>query len=141
MATGTWGGKDQWGQPRGQLSARMRLPDNVWVQLWSVARPVPAKRQPRLFDETRAAEGVLSRLEGLSARQLALDLLPVLAHACAERALAEARADGLLHRVAGVRAAAHRLRQQTRLALQDPEQAVGLYQVRPRTPCQSMQVF
>ena len=37
----------------------MELPGNMWVEMWDMARPVPAKRQKRLFDDTREAEKVL----------------------------------------------------------------------------------
>lgn len=83
------GALDQWGQPAGRLSARMLLQENTWVELWAVAQPVPAARQRRLFDETRSAESVLSWLEALPARALALALLPALADACAARVLLE----------------------------------------------------
>jgi Rab3 GTPase-activating protein catalytic subunit len=36
----------------------MQLPDNVWIEVWQQARPVPVRRQKRLFDEGKEAEKV-----------------------------------------------------------------------------------
>ncbi|KAJ8320495.1 hypothetical protein KUTeg_002082 [Tegillarca granosa] len=41
---------------KGHLSARMLIPGNVWVEVWNTARAVPARRQKRLFDDTKEAE-------------------------------------------------------------------------------------
>lgn len=120
---------DEWGQRRGELSARMRLKDNMWVQLWSMAQPVPAHKQvDRLFDETRSAEGVLAWLEGLSARALALALLPALAHACALRTLAEVHADSLLGKLPGLQPAADALVRHAVAASREPEPSLQTYQ-------------
>lgn len=43
---------------RGELSARMKIPGNMWVEVWETAKPIPARRQRRLFDDTREAEKV-----------------------------------------------------------------------------------
>lgn len=43
---------------RGELSARMKIPSNMWVEAWETAKPIPARRQRRLFDDTREAEKV-----------------------------------------------------------------------------------
>lgn len=43
---------------KGELSARMKIPSNMWVEAWETAKPVPARRQRRLFDDTREAEKV-----------------------------------------------------------------------------------
>jgi len=40
----------------------MKIPGNVWVEVWHSARPVPARRQRRLFDDTKEAEKVQPRL-------------------------------------------------------------------------------
>lgn len=53
---------DEYGQKKGILSPRMQLDDNIWVEMWQNARPVPANRQKRLFDDTREAEKVLQFL-------------------------------------------------------------------------------
>lgn len=50
----------------GQLSARMLLPGNTWLEVWATAKPVPALRQKRLFDETTEAEKALHFLESQS---------------------------------------------------------------------------
>lgn len=43
---------------KGELSARMKIPSNMWIEAWETAKPVPARRQRRLFDDTREAEKV-----------------------------------------------------------------------------------
>lgn len=43
----------------GELSARMKVPGNLWIEVWSTAQPVPVRRQRRLFNDTREAEEVL----------------------------------------------------------------------------------
>lgn len=45
---------------KGELSARMKIPSNMWVEAWETAKPIPARRQKRLFDDTREAEKVKS---------------------------------------------------------------------------------
>lgn len=42
----------------GHLSARMKIPGNMWVEAWETARVTPARRQKRLFDDTKEAEKV-----------------------------------------------------------------------------------
>lgn len=42
----------------GQLSQRMKIPGNMWSEVWQGARAVPAHRQKRLFDDTKEAEKV-----------------------------------------------------------------------------------
>jgi Rab3 GTPase-activating protein catalytic subunit len=37
----------------------MSVPGNIWVEVWSNAKPVPARKQKRLFDDTKEAENVL----------------------------------------------------------------------------------
>lgn len=44
---------------KGELSARMKIPGNMWVEAWETARPTPARRQRRLFDDTKEAEKVI----------------------------------------------------------------------------------
>ena len=36
----------------------MQIPGNMWVEVWQSAKPVPVRRQKRLFDETKEAEKV-----------------------------------------------------------------------------------
>lgn len=43
----------------GQLSPRMKIPGNMWVEAWETARVTPARRQKRLFDDTNEAEKVI----------------------------------------------------------------------------------
>ena len=42
----------------GQLSQRMQIPGNMWLEVWQSAQPIPARRQRRLFDDTKEAEKV-----------------------------------------------------------------------------------
>lgn len=71
---------DEWGQKKGHLSTRMLISDNTWLQMWESAKPVPANRQKRLFDDTREAEKVLHYLESKTLAQITEHLLPVLSH-------------------------------------------------------------
>lgn len=48
---------------KGHLSDRMLIPGNTWQTVWSSAKPVPARRQKRLFDDTKEVEKVLHFLE------------------------------------------------------------------------------
>lgn len=50
---------------KGELSARMKIPSNMWVEAWETAKSVPARRQRRLFDDTREAEKVKKMLRGV----------------------------------------------------------------------------
>ena len=68
-------------QRRGHLSPRMLIPGNMWVEVWQSARHVPARRQRRLFDDTKEAEKVLHFLSGLRPSELVVHLLPMLIHA------------------------------------------------------------
>lgn len=44
---------------KGTLSARMKIQGNMWVEAWETARVTPARRQKRLFDDTKEAEKVM----------------------------------------------------------------------------------
>ncbi|XP_044293944.1 rab3 GTPase-activating protein catalytic subunit isoform X2 [Varanus komodoensis] len=66
---------------RGELSARMKIPSNMWVEAWETAKPIPARRQRRLFDDTREAEKVLHYLAVQKPADLARHLLPCVIHA------------------------------------------------------------
>ena len=48
----------------------------MWASLWEQARAVPARRQKRLFDDTREAEKVVQWVAGLSPGDAAQLLLP-----------------------------------------------------------------
>lgn len=83
----------RWYSPRdwkpddgGALGDRMLLPGNPWVEAWSVARPVPAARQRRLFDETREAEQVLHFLRSRTVSSATELLLPAILRAGATKA-------------------------------------------------------
>lgn len=84
-------GEDQFGQKKGKLSARMTLPGNTWLEVWDSAKPVPANRQKRLFDETREAEKALHFLESQTPASSGLMVVPVLAHAAVEKLNEEAK--------------------------------------------------
>lgn len=63
--------EDEWGQKKGHLSPRMMIEDNnIWIQMWESAKPVPANRQRRLFDDTREAEKILQFLDFRSIAQV-----------------------------------------------------------------------
>lgn len=66
---------------KGELSARMKIPSNMWVEAWDTAKPVPARRQRRLFDDTREAEKVLHYLAVQKPADLTRHLLPCVIHA------------------------------------------------------------
>ncbi|KAL4712908.1 hypothetical protein ACJJTC_011978 [Scirpophaga incertulas] len=91
----------QWYSPRdwmpedgGALGARMLLPGNPWMETWSVARPVPAVRQRRLFDETREAQQVLHFLRSRTVSAVAELLLPAILRAGAAKAIEEGASGG-----------------------------------------------
>lgn len=73
--------EDDDGNKKGHLSSRMLIPDNMWVRVWASAKPVPAKRQRRLFDDTTEAEKILHYLESRAISQIVDLLLPPLTHA------------------------------------------------------------
>jgi hypothetical protein len=77
----------------GSLSARMQIKGNMWLDVWEAAKPVPARRQKRLFDDTREAEKVLHFLESQKSSAVAQLLLPVLTHAAICRLLQEHKED------------------------------------------------
>ncbi|KAJ8960954.1 hypothetical protein NQ318_020255 [Aromia moschata] len=81
---------DDWGQKKGHLSPRMLIEDNnIWVQMWESAKPVPASRQKRLFDDTREAEKVLHYLDFRTVSQICELIVPVLCHAAIYRLVDE----------------------------------------------------
>ncbi|BBN01260.1 Rab3 GTPase-activating protein catalytic subunit [Marchantia polymorpha subsp. ruderalis] len=51
---------------RGYLSARMQCKGNLWQELWTSARPIPAVKQAPLFDEELAGESTLDALENVA---------------------------------------------------------------------------
>ncbi|XP_053694027.1 rab3 GTPase-activating protein catalytic subunit isoform X2 [Sabethes cyaneus] len=62
--------RDPFGR-KGHLSSRMLIPGNTWQTVWENARPVPARRQRRLFDDAKEAEKVLHYFETRSIGQIA----------------------------------------------------------------------
>ncbi|XP_076055611.1 RAB3 GTPase activating protein subunit 1 [Oratosquilla oratoria] len=80
-------------EPKGCLSTRMQIPGNMWQEVWSNSKPVPARRQKRLFDETREAEQVMHWLSSLGPGALCCHLLPTIFHA----ALCRITEEKLLH--------------------------------------------
>ncbi|XP_043930878.1 rab3 GTPase-activating protein catalytic subunit isoform X2 [Protopterus annectens] len=66
---------------KGDLSPRMKIPGNMWVEAWENAKAVPARRQRRLFDDTREAEKVLHYLAIQKPADLTRHLLPCVIHA------------------------------------------------------------
>ncbi len=72
-----------------KMSPRMTSEGNVWQESWENAKPVPARRQKRLFDDTREAEKVLEYLTSLKTGEVAHLLMPVLLHASIGRILDE----------------------------------------------------
>jgi Rab3 GTPase-activating protein catalytic subunit len=67
----------------------MQIKGNMWLHVWEAAKPVPARRQKRLFDETREAEKVLHFLESQKLSVVTQLLLPALTHATVCRLLQE----------------------------------------------------
>ncbi|XP_034986431.1 rab3 GTPase-activating protein catalytic subunit isoform X2 [Zootoca vivipara] len=80
---------------RGELSARMKIPSNMWVEAWETAKPIPARRQRRLFDDTREAEKVLHYLAGQKPADLARHLLPCVIHAAVLKVKEEESVDDI----------------------------------------------
>jgi Rab3 GTPase-activating protein catalytic subunit len=80
-----WHSPRDWDKDKGQLSARMEAAGNIWKEAWENAKPVPAKRQKRLFDDTREAEKALQYLNNLRPSEAAHMLMPVLQHVAVSR--------------------------------------------------------
>ncbi|KAF7989236.1 hypothetical protein HCN44_007833 [Aphidius gifuensis] len=85
---------DKSGQKTGNLSPRMKIPNNPWATTWKSAQPVPAHQQRRLFDDTREAEKAVHYLASKNLGQISRLLLPVLTHA-ALYTLSEQKQDAL----------------------------------------------
>ncbi|XP_062861672.1 rab3 GTPase-activating protein catalytic subunit [Trichomycterus rosablanca] len=66
---------------QGTLSARMKIPGNMWVEAWESAKATPARRQRRLFDDTKEAERVLHYLAVQKPSDLTRHLLSCILHA------------------------------------------------------------
>ncbi|ODN03852.1 Rab3 GTPase-activating protein catalytic subunit (s) [Orchesella cincta] len=81
---------DKFGNKMGELSARMKVPGNLWIDVWSTAQPVPVRRQKRLFDDTREAEKVLHWLGNQTLSDICHLLFPCLIHAATLKVVEEA---------------------------------------------------
>ena len=75
---------------------RMRCEGNLWSSLWETARTVPARRQRRLFDDTKEGEKVMSFLTSLNPGDLATILHPTLLQAGHYRLLEATEAHDLV---------------------------------------------
>ena len=67
----------------------MEIPGNPWQEAWENSKPVPARRQKRLFDDTKEAENVLHYLTSLKPGELTQMVMPVLLHASVHRIIQE----------------------------------------------------
>lgn len=65
---------------KGTLSSRMLIPGNTWQQVWQTAKAVPARRQKRLFDDTKEAEKILHFFEAQTIGQIVRLTLATLMH-------------------------------------------------------------
>lgn len=65
---------------KGRLSARMQIPGNTWQEVWHNAKPLAARKQKRLFDETKEAEKVMHFLANICPYDVVLHLIPMLVH-------------------------------------------------------------
>ncbi|XP_037047292.1 rab3 GTPase-activating protein catalytic subunit isoform X2 [Bradysia coprophila] len=78
-----WIEDDQEEEPnprKGRLSSRMLIPGNTWQSVWGNAKPVPARRQKRLFDDAKEAEKVTHFLESRNIGQIVQLTLACLFH-------------------------------------------------------------
>ncbi|XP_063701682.1 rab3 GTPase-activating protein catalytic subunit [Culicoides brevitarsis] len=75
---------------KGTLSSRMLIPGNMWQATWEQAKPVPARRQRRLFDDTKESEKVLHFFEMMSIGSLVQLTTAPLFHAVIENFECEA---------------------------------------------------
>uniref|UniRef100_A0A9J7XK39 Rab3 GTPase-activating protein catalytic subunit n=1 Tax=Cyprinus carpio carpio TaxID=630221 RepID=A0A9J7XK39_CYPCA len=88
---------------RGDLSARMKIPGNMWVEAWETAKATPARRQKRLFDDTKEAEKVLHYLSQQKPSDLTRHLMPCVLHAALLKIKEEGQCESL--NIASVRKA------------------------------------
>lgn len=63
----------------------MLIPGNMWQTTWEQAKPVPARRQRRLFDDTKEAEKVLHFFESMTIGLLIQMTISSLFHAVIEK--------------------------------------------------------
>lgn len=74
----------------------MLIPGNTWQIVWQQAKPVPARRQKRLFDDTKEAEKVLHYLESRTIGQICQLTIASLFHAAIIKLDNEANTDASL---------------------------------------------
>eukprot|EP00736_Rhodelphis_marinus_P009792 Rmarinus@m.26720 len=71
----------RWYSPRdwidGELSVRMKEPDNLWRQLWAEAVPIPAAQQTPLCDYEAVGNEIVEKLQSMSFTQVLLELLVI----------------------------------------------------------------
>ncbi|CAJ0935600.1 unnamed protein product, partial [Mesorhabditis belari] len=60
-----------------ELSERMLIPENSWLNCWEHSMPVPVVHQKRLFNESKRAEEILSWLESSKCGQISELIRPV----------------------------------------------------------------
>ncbi|KAM9305112.1 rab3 GTPase-activating protein catalytic subunit isoform 1-T1 [Gastrophryne carolinensis] len=90
---------------RGELSARMKIPNNMWVEAWETAKPTPVRRQRRLFDDTKEAEKVLHYLAVQKPADITRHLLPCVIHA----ALLKVKEEEMMEDIPSVKASIKRI--------------------------------
>ncbi|KAG0294011.1 Rab3 GTPase-activating protein catalytic subunit [Dissophora globulifera] len=73
-----WHSPKDWIEDKGEMSARMADAGNYWQELWAHSKRIPVSRQTPLFNYNQEAAKVLFFLEGVSADQLFLQLLPTM---------------------------------------------------------------
>ncbi|XP_065570395.1 rab3 GTPase-activating protein catalytic subunit-like isoform X2 [Artemia franciscana] len=76
----------------GKLSPRMLIENNTWIETWRNCHAVPARRQRRIFDDTKEAEKILDFFYALTPGEVFTLLLPTLFHAVFLRVLQESPA-------------------------------------------------
>lgn len=72
------------------LSERMSIPGNIWIEVWTQAKSVSARKQKRLFDDTKEAENVFNWLSSLSLGQIVEQMLPALFYSAIHTSFCEA---------------------------------------------------
>ena len=111
-----WHSPRDWDPETLKLSPRMEVKGNVWQEAWQNAKPVPAKRQKRLFDDTKEAEKVLEYLTQLKPSEAGHLLMPVLCHVSydmlqkEQKASKTAKIEDLLQNIASKLSLTSRLR-------------------------------
>ncbi|KAF8926731.1 Rab3 GTPase-activating protein catalytic subunit [Dissophora ornata] len=73
-----WYSPKDWVEDKGEFSARMADAGNYWQELWAHSKRIPVSRQISLFNHNQEAAKALHYLDGISADQLFLQLLPTM---------------------------------------------------------------